>query len=328
TSQRNLWLSSVMLTASSCTICSTSLLPWSCSVQTRYAKAVLVNEILRQDLLPVATDSDSVYNGWRMIRFRFAAKPASLPDDNYDLMEDLSAYQQPWDTIPEQDLILQAEERTDLANRAAVMEVALNHPLLRDGAILVVSPCKELCNVAEVFSQCTRGAQPILVYAIELDHLTSSDLSELQQQQAAGAQPPAVLHPGAADRAAYANYRQQRRQSPARRPSLPAPRPPPLRALATCCSRAAGSASHGCLRSLRARLPQHDAAEAAARRSAGGGYPSRGASPRAAHAAVLVQPAPADAACQPLASEPVRSFEGNFCASLMLRAPACQGKFV
>uniref|UniRef100_A0A1I8FJS6 Guanylate kinase-like domain-containing protein n=1 Tax=Macrostomum lignano TaxID=282301 RepID=A0A1I8FJS6_9PLAT len=176
--------------------------------QTRYAKAVLRLGVQRL----------------RMIRFRFAAKPAvslSLPDDNYDLMEDLSAYQQPWDTIPEQDLILQAEERTDLANRAAVMEVALNHPLLRDGAILVVSPCKELCNVAEVFSQCTRGAQPILVYAIELDHLTSSDLSELQQHRQLAPNLP-LFFIRVPQPAAYANYDSSAANSPARHPSLPA----------------------------------------------------------------------------------------------------------
>uniref|UniRef100_A0A1I8ICJ9 Guanylate kinase-like domain-containing protein n=1 Tax=Macrostomum lignano TaxID=282301 RepID=A0A1I8ICJ9_9PLAT len=193
--------------------------------QTRYAKAVLVNEILRQDLLPVATDSDSVYNGWRMIRFRFAAKPASpgrqlRPDGGPVGLPAAVGHHS------EQDLILQAEERTDLANRAAVMEVALNHPLLRDGAILVVSPCKELCNVAEVFSQCTRGAQPILVYAIELDHLTSSDLSELQQHRQLAPNLP-LFFIRVPQPAAYANYRQQRRQF-----ACPPPVPPSAAAAA------------------------------------------------------------------------------------------------
>ncbi|PAA88650.1 hypothetical protein BOX15_Mlig027899g1 [Macrostomum lignano] len=280
--------------------------------QTRYAKAVLVNEILRQDLLPVATDSDSVYNGWRMIRFRFAAKPAvslSLPDDNYDLMEDLSAYQQPWDTIPEQDLILQAEERTDLANRAAVMEVALNHPLLRDGAILVVSPCKELCNVAEVFSQCTRGAQPILVYAIELDHLTSSDLSELQQHRQLAPNLP-LFFIRVPQPAAYANYRQQRRQF-----ACPPPVPPSAAA-------AAASGTGDLLQQPQAapRLFADLCELGFLSMMPGGG--SRGGHPAGSTASSSASPA--DAACQPLASELVENFEANFCRILIYVRRALQ----
>lgn len=79
--------------------------------QTRYAKALLVNEVFRTELMPLSRDVDSE---WRMVRFSYATLNSislSIPEENYELMDDLHAYKKPWNTVPVTDLAVSEDER-------------------------------------------------------------------------------------------------------------------------------------------------------------------------------------------------------------------------
>lgn len=75
------------------------------------AKAAIVNELFGTSVLPggVAHGPEDV---WRMVRFTYGEQTElslTVPDSAYDLMEDLAAYDQGWQTIPRADLTIEGK---------------------------------------------------------------------------------------------------------------------------------------------------------------------------------------------------------------------------
>ncbi|BFZ10826.1 hypothetical protein BsWGS_13864 [Bradybaena similaris] len=146
--------------------------------QTAYAKSRIVNELFNKNVFPILEEHSNVK--MRMVRIYHGSTNTvslTLPDD-YDLVDNLEAYNGPWITIPLTDLEIHDK---DNANGLAVMEVTQNHPLLRLGTQVVVSPSASEDNVAAIIKQCTDNATPIIIYGFASDVLTEVDVLELSQ---------------------------------------------------------------------------------------------------------------------------------------------------
>ncbi|XP_064632295.1 dual serine/threonine and tyrosine protein kinase-like isoform X2 [Lineus longissimus] len=154
--------------------------------QTVYAKAFIVNELFNQTLLPIIDreqNTDKI--SWRMVRFKYGTKlnvSLCLPG-SYELVDNLAAYRQKWRTLPRQDLELSDDERKDPAKGVAILEVTLNHPLLKDGAEVVMSAWNADLegNVEQTLKKCSEDVLPILIYAIGNDKLSAKDIEDLQE---------------------------------------------------------------------------------------------------------------------------------------------------
>ncbi|XP_078677977.1 dual serine/threonine and tyrosine protein kinase-like [Branchiostoma floridae x Branchiostoma belcheri] len=149
--------------------------------QSCYAKASVVNELFGEAVLPTM-QSLEVSVSWRMLRFKFGSSRnlrLTLPD-SFELVDNLAAYEQDWTTVPLEDLELHGEHRTDIALASAVVEVVLNHSLLKEGAQVVVSPSHVIgLNTKQVFSKCTEDVLPVVLYAVNRERLSEQDIQEL-----------------------------------------------------------------------------------------------------------------------------------------------------
>ncbi|XP_035677571.1 dual serine/threonine and tyrosine protein kinase-like [Branchiostoma floridae] len=145
------------------------------------AKASVVNELFGEAVLPTVQSRD-VSVSWRMLRFKFGSSRnlrLTLPD-SFELVDTLAAYEQDWSTVPLADLELRGEHRTDVALAAAVVEVVLNHALLKDGSEVVVSPSHiPGLSTTQVFSKCTEDVLPVVLYAVSKERLSDWEVQEL-----------------------------------------------------------------------------------------------------------------------------------------------------
>ncbi|UYV66396.1 hypothetical protein LAZ67_4001541 [Cordylochernes scorpioides] len=148
--------------------------------QNCWAKAVVANHLLGQSLLPVAPPSppSSPSPCWRMVRFKYGNQTQvslSLPN-SYILVQPLAADNRPWHTVPLADLELKKEEE-DPALLSATLEVNIHHSLLRDDIQLIISPSNTAFDL--LYSSCTEGLSPILIYAIGSETLSPEEVTEL-----------------------------------------------------------------------------------------------------------------------------------------------------
>ncbi len=135
--------------------------------QTNYAKAFIVNEIFGKTILP-PVDYENEAVKWRSVRFKYGDKSNiafELPG-SYELVDNLAAYNQSWQTIPQEDLEINVSEKEDLAKWSAGLEVKLCHPLLKDGGQIWVSPCNANTTLQEIYQGCTEDIVPIFIYSI------------------------------------------------------------------------------------------------------------------------------------------------------------------
>ncbi|CAL1546423.1 unnamed protein product [Lymnaea stagnalis] len=149
--------------------------------QTSYAKSRIVNELFNKNVFPSLEEHSDVK--LRMVRIYHGntnTVSLTLPDD-FDLVDNLEAYNGPWNTIPKADLEVPYGDNTDNASGLAVMEVTQNDPLLRFGTHVVVSPSHQEDRFEEVVQKCLEKATPILIYGFASDLLTEVDVLELSQ---------------------------------------------------------------------------------------------------------------------------------------------------
>ena len=126
-------------------------------------KSSIVNELLRQSSLPVHENPCTA----RIVRIKYSEKPyASLvgSDGNEVKREALSGKR-----LPKELIVVSDEDRHDENALNAIVEVGLNHKLLRSGIELIDSPGKSesdvLDKVLDDFLQ--RGTVPLFVYVID-----------------------------------------------------------------------------------------------------------------------------------------------------------------
>ncbi|XP_074645328.1 dual serine/threonine and tyrosine protein kinase-like isoform X7 [Tubulanus polymorphus] len=151
--------------------------------QTSNAKANIINDLFSQTILPLVEDHEEVT--WRMVRFKYGNQnnlSLSLPG-SYELVDNLAAYNQSWRTVPIADLKISDDDTKDVAHGRATLEVTLNHPLLKDGTQVVMSPCRMDYEgtIEQVYQKCTEDVLPILIYAIGADQLYQKDIEELKE---------------------------------------------------------------------------------------------------------------------------------------------------
>lgn len=137
--------------------------------QNVYTKARLTNEIFNRNLFPLEFSESDKHGNYRMVRFKHGhnlSVSLQLPDD-YDLVDNLESYKGPWKTIPRRDIEINDNEIGDTALGQAVLEVNLNHVLLRHGARVIVSPSAVNCDIRKVYTDCVEEVSPILIYCYE-----------------------------------------------------------------------------------------------------------------------------------------------------------------
>lgn len=142
--------------------------------QSACAKGRAINELFNRNILPAFCEADNAAS-FRMVRFKYGSSPSvslSLPDD-YSLVHVMEAYKGPWQCIPRGDLELSEDEKCDHAKGSAVLDVTLNHPLLRTGAQVVMSPCNHGGDTEEVIKACLQGVSTILMYAFNSEQITN-----------------------------------------------------------------------------------------------------------------------------------------------------------
>ena len=140
--------------------------------QNAYCKSRIVNEIFNRTIFPTFDNTDDKTK-YRMVRFKYGENLSvslALPGD-YALMDNLEAHNGPWNTIPRKDLEFDSEDNCDNAHGAAVLEVTVNHQLLRFGCTVVVSECNSV-DTGQV-ARCMENISPVLMYAFQTDSLTT-----------------------------------------------------------------------------------------------------------------------------------------------------------
>ncbi|KAH9381923.1 hypothetical protein HPB48_017303 [Haemaphysalis longicornis] len=147
-----------------------------------WAKARVVNELFGQSVLPVTSPvGDESQLTWRMVRFSAGNQTEislALPN-SFELVEHLAAYDQPWRTIPRADL--EGRARKDPALSAAVLEIRMKHPLLRDEVHVVATPCNDSLSFEQTYRRAIEGCTPLLLYAFAEEALTEKELSDLYE---------------------------------------------------------------------------------------------------------------------------------------------------
>nr|XP_006816396.1 PREDICTED: dual serine/threonine and tyrosine protein kinase-like [Saccoglossus kowalevskii] len=155
--------------------------------QTCYAKLVVVNELLGDQVLP-QVDSGYKTGSCRMVRIRYGIKnhlSFMLPDSFELVDEHLHIYKSEWTTVPKEEMEIQGDVQFDPYLRSAVLEVCISHTLLQEGAQLVVSPCNCIGqNIIQVYQKCCEGVLPIVIYALENNCLTDKEVQELRNFEA------------------------------------------------------------------------------------------------------------------------------------------------
>ena len=75
------------------------------------------------------------------------------------------------------------EEEALMEVEDSIIEVSLNHILLRDGASVVVSPSTPLFECQEIVDTLTNTCLPFVIYAVEHEKFTEKDLVDLKRVQ-------------------------------------------------------------------------------------------------------------------------------------------------
>ncbi|KAK4316515.1 hypothetical protein Pmani_012292 [Petrolisthes manimaculis] len=96
-------------------------------------------------------------------------KCTTAGESGYELAHSLHANQRPWGTVPRADLELDSQALQDEVTSSAILEVGLNHPLLREGIEVVVTPSLQPLHYLTTFLP---DVLPILIYAITTDNLS------------------------------------------------------------------------------------------------------------------------------------------------------------
>lgn len=71
-----------------------------------------------------------------------------------------------------QPILVQGEARKDPALSAAVLEIRMKHPLLRDDVQVVCTPCNDTISFEQSFHKAIEGCTPLLLYTFADDALS------------------------------------------------------------------------------------------------------------------------------------------------------------
>lgn len=142
--------------------------------QNCHSKALLLNKILRDSILPLFSKN------WRWVRFLYGQKRAIrlTLGLEYEIVENLKAHEEPWTTIPEKDL--QRDDNECLVDHCPSLEVMIDNPFLRDNIQILIPPDCSVDQIAGVMKG-IESVLPVILYAITED-LLSDKVSEAFQK--------------------------------------------------------------------------------------------------------------------------------------------------
>ncbi|XP_031845828.1 receptor interacting protein kinase 5 isoform X2 [Nomia melanderi] len=138
--------------------------------QDNKAKATLVNSLLSSDILPVSDGP------WRWIKITYdVVKNISLTLGlEYEVVNILQANEEPWSTLPIEDLTKSGSE--DI-NCPTVLEVKIDQPILKDGVQIFIAPNT---GAVKILAKGMLHVLPIFLYALGEHPLTEQNLEELR----------------------------------------------------------------------------------------------------------------------------------------------------
>ncbi|KAG7155323.1 Dual serine/threonine and tyrosine protein kinase-like [Homarus americanus] len=160
--------------------------------QDAYGKVLVVTRLLAEQVLPIVTPTlaPAPSHPWRPIRFKHShtrtvslALPEHAPSAaaGYELVHSLHAHSRPWGTVPRPDVELDQRALQDPVMGSAMLEVGLNHPLLKDGVQVVVTPTAAHTSTITFLTGLLPEVLPIMVYAISRDEFSAHEASELRE---------------------------------------------------------------------------------------------------------------------------------------------------
>lgn len=138
--------------------------------QDNKAKALLVNDLLSTDILPLS-------NGlWRWVKFTYGnTNHISLTLGlEYEVVERLQGNEKSWNTLSIEDLTRSGNEDV---NCPTVLEVKLDQALLKDGVQIFIAPNN---GAVKILAKGTLGILPIFLYALGEQPLNEENLEELR----------------------------------------------------------------------------------------------------------------------------------------------------
>lgn len=144
--------------------------------QSCYAKALFVNIVLQQRILPLFSSQ------WRHILFKYGpTRSIHLTLENeIEIVENLKAHEDSsWVTIPEEDIKRKPNE--NLLDHCPSIEVILKHNILKDNVKIVVPPDCPPDQLVQVMGKLMENVLPVIVYAVSEDTLSDLNIQEIRK---------------------------------------------------------------------------------------------------------------------------------------------------
>nr|XP_053638316.1 dual serine/threonine and tyrosine protein kinase-like [Cherax quadricarinatus] len=163
--------------------------------QDAYSKVVVVTRLLAEQVLPIVPPTHQHHHHqhhqpWRPITLKYSQTRTvslALPDHKssvaggYELVHSLHAHSRPWGTVPRADVELDQRALQDPVMGSSMLEVGLNHPLLKEGVQVVITPTGTQVSTIDFLKTLLPEVLPILVYAISRDELSDQEVVELRE---------------------------------------------------------------------------------------------------------------------------------------------------
>lgn len=90
--------------------------------------------------------------------------------EEFEIVEKLKAYEKPWITVPESDIIRTAQEAP--IDHLPVLDIKLNAPILKDKVNLIIPPDCSSDTLSEVLIKSLDNVLPVIVYIINDESLS------------------------------------------------------------------------------------------------------------------------------------------------------------
>ncbi|XP_030756572.1 dual serine/threonine and tyrosine protein kinase-like isoform X2 [Sitophilus oryzae] len=142
--------------------------------QSCHAKALFVNILLGQNILPTASSQ------WRHVTIKYGpTKSIHLTLGNeIEIVENLKAHEGFWDCIPEEDL--RRGDNESLLDHCPSLEVILKHNVLKENVKILIPPDCSPNELGEVLEKVMENILPVIVYAVSENQLSDLNIQEIR----------------------------------------------------------------------------------------------------------------------------------------------------
>ncbi|GJQ66842.1 hypothetical protein Trydic_g18598 [Trypoxylus dichotomus] len=142
--------------------------------QNCHAKAIFINFILNESILPVKSAN------WRWVKFVYGyRKTLRLTlGHEYEIVDSLKAHEEPWTIVPVQDLIRRENEFP--LDHCPTIEVDLCNSVLRENVVIIVTPDCPTEHLGDTLIKQLDNVLPILIYVISGEILTEADIQDIR----------------------------------------------------------------------------------------------------------------------------------------------------